>query len=64
MRWQPKGEGPAFRSVCHSSPKYRGLNQWGIMLADLMLSVLPILIPFIVGKQYFVQGIILTDIKD
>jgi ABC-type glycerol-3-phosphate transport system permease component len=29
-----------------------------------VLSVLPILIPFIVGQRYFVQGIILTDIKD
>jgi len=63
MRWQRKGQRPAFRSGCHSSPKYRSLNQWGIMMAGLTLSVLPILILFVVGQRYFVQGIVLTDIK-
>ncbi len=42
---------------------YQGLNQWGIMMAGLTLSVLPILILFVVGQRYFVQGIALTGIK-
>ena len=42
---------------------YQGLNQWGIMMAGLTLSVLPILIMFVVGQKYFVRGIALTGIK-
>jgi multiple sugar transport system permease protein len=42
---------------------YQGLNQWGIMMAGLTLSVLPILILFVIGQKYFVQGIALTGIK-
>lgn len=42
---------------------YQGLNQWGIMMAGLTLSVLPILILFVVAQKYFVQGIALTGIK-
>ena len=33
------------------------------MMAGLTLSVLPILILFVVGQRYFVQGIVLTGIK-
>jgi len=63
MRWQRKGERPAFRSGCHGAPKHRRLNQWGIMMAGLTLSVLPILILFVAGQRSFVQGIALTGIK-
>ena len=33
------------------------------MMAGLTLSVLPILIHFVVGQRYFVQGIAMTGIK-
>ena len=33
------------------------------MMAGLTLSVLSILILFVIGQRYFVQGIVLTDIK-
>ena len=43
--------------------EYQGLNRWGIIMAGLTLSVLPILIHFVVGQRHFVQGIVLTDAK-
>ena len=43
--------------------EYQGLNQWGVMMAGLTLSVLPILILFVAGQKYFVQGIAMTGIK-
>ena len=42
---------------------YQGMGQWQVLMAGVVLSVMPILIAFIVGQEYFVKGIALTGIK-
>jgi multiple sugar transport system permease protein len=42
---------------------YQGLGQWQVMMAGVVISVMPILIAFIIGQEYFVKGIALSGIK-
>jgi multiple sugar transport system permease protein len=42
---------------------YQGLGQWQVMMAGVVISVMPILIAFVIGQEYFVKGIALSGIK-
>lgn len=42
---------------------YQGLGQWHILMAGVVMSIMPILIAFIIGQEYFVKGIALSGIK-
>lgn len=38
-------------------------TEWNLLMAGTIVSLLPILIAFIIGQKYFIQGITLTGIK-
>jgi len=40
-----------------------GATPWHLVMAGAVVSVLPILIVYIVGQKYFVQGIVMTGLK-
>jgi len=40
-----------------------GATPWHLLMAGSVISVLPILIVYIVGQRYFVQGIVMTGLK-
>lgn len=40
-----------------------GATPWHLIMAGAVVSVMPILIVYIVGQKYFVQGIVMTGIK-
>jgi len=43
--------------------EYQGLGNWPVMMAGVVISTLPVLIAFIIGQKYYVQGIALSGIK-
>lgn len=43
--------------------EYQGMGNWPVMMAGVVISTLPVLIAFIIGQKYYVQGIALSGIK-
>jgi len=40
-----------------------GATPWHLVMAGAVISVVPILIVYIMGQKYFVQGIVMTGLK-
>ncbi len=46
--------------------KFQGtyVTQWNQMMAGALITMLPILVVYIFAQKYFVQGIVMSGIKD
>ena len=42
----------------------QGITQWHLLMAGILVSTIPILIFFVIAQRYFVQGIVMTGIKE
>ena len=40
-----------------------GATPWHLIMAGAVISVLPILVVYIAGQKYFVQGIVMSGLK-